>query len=116
MSNLDELLALLTEVSTFSGYAVTGARLPYVTGRALYLDPGEPALDGSAVAWDDQYSLYCSGASVEAADNLARYVMRTLQGARVGGTTVSTSMGYSGAVVEGHYESQVTAQLHQGDI
>jgi hypothetical protein len=105
------------EVPVYTGYAPTGATLPYVVTRPLFIDTEtEVSLDGKAVDWNHQYSLYCCAASVEASFNLALAVMRTLQGARVGGTTLDTSMGYNGAEVEGHYESQVTVQLNQGGI
>lgn len=106
----------LAGITFYIGYAHTGARVPYVVGRPLIIDTTGEALDGSAIDTDFQFSLYCCGASVEASFNLALDVMGTLQGKRVRGTTLSTSMGYSGAPIEGHYESQVTVQLNQGAI
>jgi hypothetical protein len=82
----------------------------------LILADEELALAGNSILWDHQTTLYACGASVEASYNLAVLLMSTLQGKRVGGTTLSTSMGYSGAQVEGHYETQVTVQLNQGGI
>lgn len=103
-------------LTAYIGYAPSGAELPYTVTRPLYIDDEAVAVDGSAINWDYQITLYACGASVEASFNLAVLLMNTLQGAYIGGTTLSTSMGYIGAMVEGHYESQVTVQLNQGGI
>jgi len=116
MSIFTDITDLITEVPTISGYPPTGAKLPYVVHRPLLVDDIELAISGDALGWDYQTSLYCCAASVEASFNLALAVIGTLQGKRVGNTTLSASMGYSGAPVEGHYESQVTVQLNQGGI
>lgn len=116
MSIYSEITALVTSAPSHEGYAPTGAQVPYVVSRPLLIDDLARALDGSAIDWDFQFSLYCAGGSVEASYNLAVMVMDDLDGKRVGGTTLSTSMGYIGAQVEGHYESQVTVQLNQGGI
>lgn len=116
MSIYNDIMALVTAVPSYSGYAPTGAKLPYVVTRPLTADDVELAINGSGIDWDMQYSVYCCGGSVEASYNLAIAVMGELQGQRVGGTTLSTSMGYVGAQVEGHYETQVTVQLNQGGI
>lgn len=99
-----------------NGYAPTGARVPYTVQRPLIAGANELAISGDGLSWDDQMSLYACGGSVEASFNLALDLMRTLQGKRSQGSTLSTSMGYNGAVVEGHYETQVTVQLTQGSI
>lgn len=116
MSALNDILELVTVEPTFPGYAPTGQALPYVVGRHLYFGDPVRNLDGSGSGWDTQYSLYCVAASSEASGNLAIMVMQELDGKRVAGTTLSTSMGYVGAVVEGAYESQVTVQLNQGEL
>lgn len=117
MSVLNDIDALVTVVPSHIGYAPTGAELPYAVHRPLYIDTDDSeALNGDAIVWDTQTAIYCCAASVEASFNLALSIMKTLQGARVAGTTLSTSMGYSGAQVEGHYESQVTVQLNQGGL
>lgn len=108
-------LVALTGVQVWPGYAPTGAGLPYAVSRPL--DVGhddELAITGDAHDWNVQISVYCCAASVEASFNLALAVIGTLQGARMRGTTLSATMGYNGAEVEGHYESQVTVQLNQG--
>ena len=117
MGILQDINAFIEAASlpVHTGYAPTGAALPYAVHRPLFVDV-EPALNGKAVVWDYQTTIYACAASVEASFNLAVQLMIILQGARVGSTTLSTSMGYSGAVVEGHYESQVTVQLNQGGI
>lgn len=116
MSIFNDITNLVTAAPAHEGYPPTGAQLPYVTTRPLTLDSTDPAVAGNAVVWDSQFSLYCAGASVEASYNLAVMVCNDLQGTRVGGTTLKTSVGYIGAPVEGHYESQVTVQLNQGGI
>lgn len=104
-------------VPVYPGYAATGAALPYVVSRPFLVDPFEGlAINGDAIGYDFSFAVYCCGASVEASFNLALAVMGTLQGARVRGTSLSASMGYNGAEVEGHYESQVTVQINQGGI
>lgn len=117
MSIFTEVNALVQPViPVHTGYAPTGAKLPYVVHRPLVLDSGDIALDGSALGWSHQTSMYVCADSVEASYNVAVAVMKALQGARVAGTTLTTSMGYTGAMVEGHYESQVTVQLNTGGI
>jgi hypothetical protein len=117
VSIFNEITDLITQVPAHTGYAPTGAPLPYVVSRPLLVDTvTELAISGDAIDWDFQYTLYCCAASVEASFNLALAVIGTLQGAYVGGTTLAASMGYNGAEVEGHYESQVTVQLNQGGI
>jgi len=118
-SILQEINSLieLVGVPVFPGYPATGASLPYVVSRPLLVDnTTELALNGDAVDWDFNIAVYCCAAGVEASFNLALAVIGTLQGARVRGTTLAASMGYNGAEVEGHYESQVTVQLNQGGI
>lgn len=116
MSIYNDITTLVTAAPCIEGYADTGQQLPYVVSRPLVILQDAVALAGNAIASDDQFSLYCCAGSVEASYNLAVMVMAELQGERVGGTTLSTSMGYTGAQVEGHYESQVTVQLNQGGI
>jgi hypothetical protein len=116
VSIFNDINDLITQVPAHIGYAPTGARLPYTVNRPLITDPEELALAGNALGWDYQTSVYCCAASVEASYNLALAVLGTVQGSRVGGTTLSGSIGYIGASVEGHFESQVTIQLNQGGI
>lgn len=116
MSIFNDIDALVVSAPSHVGYAPTGTQLPYVVSRPLLVDDLAVAVNGDAIDWDFQFSLYCCATSVEASFNLALMVMNDLQGQRVGGTTLSTSMGYTGAQVEGHYESQVTVQLNQGSI
>ena len=118
-SFLNDITAQLATigVQNFDGYAATGAALPYTVTRPLDVGTdNDLALNGDVVGWNFQFSVYACGASVEASFNLALAVIKTLQGAWVRGTTLSASMGYNGAEVEGHYESQVTVQLNQGGI
>jgi len=116
MSVYTDITALVTAAPAYTGYAATDAKLPYVVSRPLLIDDLTIALDGTPIDWDLQFSFYCCGASVEASYNLAVMVMKELTGQRIGGSVLNTSMGYSGAQVEGHYESQVTVQINQGGI
>lgn len=115
---MEEITARLegADLTVFEGYAPTGAQTPYVVHRPLYVDTTALGLAGNAIDWDFQTTLYCCGASVVASFNLALAAVRALQGERAGGTTLDTSIGYTGTLVEGHYESQVTVQLYQGGI
>jgi hypothetical protein len=117
VSTFNDVTALAQATGpTYEGFAPTGAACPYIVHRPLVIDTGSVAVNGAAISWDSSYTLYCCGDSVEASFNLAVALMSRLQGARVAGTTLNTSMGYSGAPVEGHYETQVTAQLNVGGI
>ena len=118
MSTLNDIVSIVqgAGLSIVSGYAGTQTKLPYTVVRPLLLGDPQVAVAGNGLAWDEQHTLYACGESVEASFNLAVLLMKTLDGARVGGTTLSTTMGYSGAQVEGHYESQVTVQLNRGAL
>lgn len=107
---------LLPESDIIEGYPRTASTVPYYVHRPLFVGDDELALNGEALSWDHQTTFYCCAASPTASYNMAMDLMRVLQGSRVAGTTLSTSMGYSGAQVEGHYESQVTVQLNQGGL
>lgn len=112
---MSDITTLLTgTITCYDGYAPTGAKPPYVVNRPLVIDHVNLAIAGNAIDWDHQFTLYCCAGSVEASLNLAKAVIAKLQGARVEGSTLAASMGYSGALVEGQYESQVTVQTHQG--
>ena len=115
MSDISVLLNPLG-VPHFDGYPASDTMLPYVANRPLIADYTDLALNGDAIAWDTQFTLYCAAGSVTASYNLAIAVIGAVHGKRVGNTTLAASMGYSGAQVEGHYESQVTVQLNQGGI
>lgn len=114
MSTLDDIKVLITGVDTFIGYSDTDSMPPFVALRPLNIDAPEVSVAGNAFDWDTEYSAYCAAGSVAASYNLAVQVINQVQGKRVNGTTLSASMGYVGAQVEGHYESQVTIQLNQG--
>ena len=101
---------------TYIGYADNHAQLPYVVLRPLVTDPTDVAVAGVIYAWDADLSLYCCGGSVEASYNLAKDAISRLAGQRYGGSTLVTRMGYAGAAVEGHYETQVTIETTQGVI
>jgi hypothetical protein len=118
VSAFTEITALVeaADLTIYPGYAVTGAPLPYTVHRPLIFGEADVSVAGVALDWDYQSSLYACAESVEASFNLAVLLMQALSGARVSGSTLSTSMGYSGAQVEGHYECQVTVQLNQGGI
>lgn len=109
-------LAENTGYTVYRGYAGTGARPPYVVVRPMLVDWGSLAVSGDAIGWDTQFGIYCVGGSVEASFNLAQAVIRETHAKRVGGSTLAATMSYSGALVEGAYESQVTIQTDQGEI
>lgn len=109
-------LARAAGLTVFDGYAKTGSTPPYVVNRPMITDPDTLALCGDALDWDFSFGLYCVGASVEASYNLAIWLMAALQGQRVGDSTLSCSMGYTGAQVESRYETQVTVQINQGAL
>lgn len=100
----------------FIGYPTTGAPAPYATLRPALVQPSAVAIGGRAIGWVCDYVLYCTGASVEASYNLAVLAMGLLQGARVGDSTLSVSLGYSGNLVEGAYDSAVTIDVMQGAL
>lgn len=117
MSTFNDITAIVgadAELAVHEGYAPTGARVPYTVHRPLYIDVDADSVTGEVIDWDYQTTMYACAGSVEASLNLAIRLMSLLSGARVAGTTLKTSMGYSGAPVEGHYETQVTIQLNQG--
>ena len=118
MSILTDIKALVeaADLTIHTGYAPSGAQLPYTVQRPLIMGVEVEAISGDALNYDTQVSLYACAESVEASFNLAVELMRAVQGKRAQGTTLSTSMGYNGAQVAGHYESQVTVQLSQGSI
>jgi hypothetical protein len=103
-------------ISVYDGYAPTNAKVPYVVNRPLLIDHENVALNGSVLDWDNQFALYAAGGSVEASFNLAKDVILAAQGKPVGGSTLDCTMGYVGASVEGHYESQITVQINTGGI
>lgn len=115
MSIISDVADLVT-APHFVGYPATGARLPYVVVRPLIISDMNVSVNGSAIDWDHQFTLYCAAGSVEASYNLALLTIKDLYGKYVSGCTITASTGYIGAAVEGHYESQVTVQLNQGGI
>ncbi|WNO28259.1 tail terminator [Microbacterium phage Garey24] len=118
MVSMDEIsiVARSAGITVYNGYAPTNAKVPYVVNRPLIVDHEDLALSGDVVAWDNQFALYAAGGSVEASFNLAKDVILACQGKPVGGSTLDCNMGYVGASVEGHYESQITIQLNTGGI
>lgn len=114
MNQITDLLH--PSITSYSGYPATQARLPYVVARPLLLDPMDVAVDGTTYSWDYSFSLYCCGGSVEASFNLSKLVVSQLSGQYVGGSTLAARVGYVGAAVEGHYESQVTIEITQGVV
>ncbi|QBZ73205.1 tail terminator [Microbacterium phage Theresita] len=100
----------------YTGYPSSNSRAPYVVVRPMIVDTENIAINGATIDWDHQYGLYCVGGSVEASFNLAKAVVQGLDGERMGDSTLSPSIGYVGAQVEGNYETQVTVQSTQGGI
>lgn len=118
MSILDDIkdLAAASSLTVHTGYAPTNAHVPYTVQRPIIMEEPEVAISGDGLDWGTQIGLYACGGSVESSYNLALSLMQALQGKRAQGTTLSTSMGYVGAEVAGHYETQVTVQLTQGAL
>lgn len=111
---LKEAIALATGTAAYSGYADTGAQVPYSVVRPGTHTP-DVAIAGNALEWDTSFLVYCCGASIEACYNLAKLVL-SLQGTMVDGHALSCSLGYVGAQVESHYETAVTIQFNQGAL
>ncbi len=105
-------------IKVYEGYPETGAKSPYVVVRPMSLEESLDggAICGDAISWDNRIALYCRAGSVQASHNLALDAMRTLHGRYMDETTMTASLGYVGAVVEGQYESQITLFTAQGVI
>lgn len=118
MGLLNDITTLVatTPATVYIGYAPTGAALPYIVHRPLIVDSENTAINGDLFSWDYQTTLYCCAGSVEASHNLAIQVLNAMKSRRIGNTVMGLTMGYAGARVEGHFESQITVQLHQGVI
>lgn len=118
MIHLSELITVASSVvpdmDVYSGYPATSALPPYVTLKPLTMTPTDIAICGDATAWDSQFTASCTARSAEAADNLARDLAQSLQGRPLAGCTLACSVAYSGALVEGLYESLVTIQINEG--
>lgn len=114
--DLSEIKTLLQAagLTTHTGYAPTGAKPPYCVARPMISLPETEAITGAVIGWDSNFAVYCVAGSVGASYNLGRRAVAALQGTRAGGTTLSCSVGYTGAQVEGRYETQITVQLDQG--
>lgn len=119
--NLDDLLQKVvdavgnSQVNVHVGYPPTVVKAPYVTIRPLTIQQDVVAVSGDMISWDTQIGVYCVGNSVGASWNLALAVL-SLQGVLLGGNVLNTSVGYTGAKIEGNYETQVTVQTHQGAV
>lgn len=118
MSLLTEITDLLTNslAPCYTGFAPTGATLPYMVHRPLLMQDAGRAVSGGALAWEQSTSLYACAGSVEAAYNLGIAAQQALDGVAVGGVVLATTLGYTAAPVEGHYESQITIQANQGAL
>lgn len=103
-------------VPVYTGYASTGAKVPYVVARPLTADSTSYSVGGESLSWDDRYSLYAVAGSVVASHNLGLAIAQAVEGTRIGGNYVATSIGYIGALTEGSYETQITAQTTKGSL
>lgn len=103
-------------ITVYDGEAATGAQLPYIVVRPLDLSTEDLALSGGSMAWNNEFAAYCCGAGSTASFNVAKLLIQAVQGVHVGDSTLSTTLGYVGARIEGNYETQVTIQVHQGGI
>lgn len=109
-------IARTVGVPVYVGYAATGANAPYVVIRPMSLDSLSSSVGGESVVWDDRYAFYAVSNSVEASHALSIALMQAVEGARISGSYVSTSIGYVGSLVEGLYETQITALLMKGSL
>ena len=112
LKDLQEILVNSTEVMSdpsrvFIGDPPSVTPLPYIVIRPIYISTDDRSLCGGAVGWNQQIGLYCVGASPEASARIALNVMRVIDGSYMSGSTLSTSLTYSGALVSGLYESLV---------
>lgn len=103
-------------VPIYEGYAATGAKLPYIVHRPSLIDVVSSSIGGESLVWDFSHAIYCCAESVEASFNLAKLVLTTIQGVRLGDTVAAASLSYTGARVEGWYETLVTIQLEIGEV
>lgn len=103
-------------VPCYTGYAATGATLPYVVVRPITTDPNDRTLCGSATSWTDRLGVYCCGASVAASSNLARDVAGELATQFAGKADLSAAVAYYGNALEGQYESLVTVTTTEGAL
>jgi len=95
----------------YIGYAHNNARLPYGVVRPVALVPDQVPLSGASWSRSVTIGVYCRAGSVEASFNMALSAIASLDGLAIAGTEATASMGYSGAVVEGAYESMVTVSF-----
>lgn len=116
--NMSDIISAIeaSGITVYDGEAATGARLPYIVVRPLNLGAEDLALSGGSMAWNNEFTAYCCGAGHTASFNVAKLLIQAVQGMHVGDSTLSTTLGYVGARVEGNYETQVTIQVHQGGI
>lgn len=115
---LDDILTGLGGVgfSVYKGYAPNNAKPPHAVLRPVYLGDGPVPLSGPQLAYPATIGVYCRGASVEASFNMAVAAIKALDGLAMRGTQAVASMGYTGAVVDGAYESQVTVTFTEGSL
>lgn len=113
--DMEELKGLLKGIGVpvYLGYADSCSAAPYLIIRPIYMEEMEGSLCGGGLVWDSDLGVYCCSDSVATSHGLALDVMRSLEGKRLSGNPVSTTMGYSGAKTEGLYESQVTVSSVQ---
>ena len=114
---IQELIDLVP-VQAYAGEAPTGAHPPYVVVRpgTVAVADDTTALCGLQVAWDVSYDLHCRAGSGEASWNIALDCVTALQGTRTSQGVLSCTVNYTGALVEGAYETQLSVQLYQGEL
>ena len=91
------------------GYPQTKMRPPYIVVRPLSSTAEAQSLE-STMVWSGEYAVYCVADTVWGSANLAMDVKKLLDGVYIDGTTLTTSMSYTGSPVQGLYESLVTIQ------
>ena len=101
-------------VTVYSGYAFTEATAPYIVVRPLAFIPDTLTLSGTPFASAESFSVYCCGASVEASFNLALSVMSVIADQRIGGYVPVMRINYTGAEVQGLYETNLEITMETG--
>lgn len=111
--------ATLTDTVVYPGYAPGGTRPPYAVVRPISESPAYVSLAGETGSTDQTYGVYCVGDSVLTSHTIASKVLSGFQGARVGiphgvipsDSVATATLTYTGALVDGLYESLVTVSV-----
>lgn len=109
---VDTLKQLLPEHKIVIGYPNTDLKPPYAVVRPLLIRPDHVSIDGSALAWEDQYTIYCVGTSVKTSNQLSRDVVSLFQGNQEDLFLFQAESTLGTNLVESLYETPVLIQLN----